>query len=342
MSTMAKYARIFWTEPKDQDVAARNESVSNLQDQFATYTSKASIRLAEALVSALSTGKLPEDVAGIVETAISEKSPAFVLSQNEQQGAVCAAVAALELVRTAPKDEGARNGADVLAASLWSATALQSPLSLEPIEALRVTLMEACRERVQEVATLSRKRQHVPDVGTLTIPEEDPAGSKAQSAYKRATTPVIKALKENADLDREELDFLWWVLADYSNVLESPLAAKEMFNRAIAAGIEAASMLRRLPTDGHRHVTLRLVESTDAITLPEVLDQISADKVHLSRKFKPAVLAETPTVFPLLSALANGDEAKPSSIKLNAREWGARALLEAGIYFLNDRLSGSK
>lgn len=35
MSIMAKYARIFWPDPKDEDVRARNESVELLRKQFA-------------------------------------------------------------------------------------------------------------------------------------------------------------------------------------------------------------------------------------------------------------------------------------------------------------------
>lgn len=342
MSVMAKYARIFWAEPKDADVAARNLSVDTLRKHFGNLDSKAAIRLADAIASSFRTGKLADEFAAIVETAISEPSPAFELVHNQQQGAVCAAVAALELVKSEPIQEGTQVCADVFAVALWSATAFQEPGEIELIEALRTTLFEACRDRVQSVATESRRRKNVPDVGTLTISEADPAGSKAQSNYKRATAPVISALKENAELDREEIDFLWWALADYSNVLKAPLADKCMLVRALAAGIEAASMLRRLPSDGHRHAALRLVDVVEPVTLSELIEQINDDRALLRKPFTDTWVVSLPTVFPLLSALISNDDLSQSAVKLNAREWGARALLEAGIFGLERRVSGSK
>jgi len=98
MSVMAKYARIFWAEPTDADVAARNLSVDALRKHFANLDFKGAVRLAEAIACAFRTGKLADEFAAVVETAINELSPAFELVHHQQQGAVCAAVAALELV----------------------------------------------------------------------------------------------------------------------------------------------------------------------------------------------------------------------------------------------------
>jgi hypothetical protein len=341
MSIMAKYARIFWADPRDADVGARNRSVAALRDQFGALKSREAIDLAAVLVDALG-GKLSSGLSSVVEKAISDESQAFELSGNEQQGTVCAIVAAMALTRTVSIDGGGWTAADAMAAALWSALALQDPIDPAPVEALRKDLLESCRDRVRTVAKLARKRQEVPEVGTLTISETEPTGGRAQAAYKRATAPVIKALKENAELDREEIDFLWWALADHSEVLDCPLADREIMCRAVAVGIDGAAMLRRLPSDGHRHVALRLVGESEELTLGDLVAKLGKNRAVLGRGFAGSWAAGLPTVFPLLAALTAEGEVSGPSVKLDARGWGARAMLEAAILRLEDCAGGSK
>jgi len=341
MSIMAKYARIFWAEPTDADVAARNRSVAKLCAEFSARDSREAIAIAAALVDALAGVQLPPDLSGTIEKAICDESPAFQMSGNELQGVVCAAVAVLDLIRNAPLSGRGWSAPDAMAAALWSGLALQDPLDSALVESLRKDLYDSCRHRVSTVAKQARVRQDVPDVGKLSIPEAEPAGTRAQTAYKRATEPVIKALKENADLDREEIDFLWWTLGDYSGLFDCPLAEKEPFSRAIAVGIEGASKLRRLPSDGHRHVVLRQIGESESLTLEGLVGKLAEDKVQLAHGFVGTWVMEHQSVFPLISALPSGATPRESSVSLAARDWGARALLEAAIIRLEDKLGGT-
>lgn len=340
MSIMAKYARIFWAEPTDVDVAARNRSVAKLRSEFCALDSRKAIAISAALVDALAGIQLPPDLSTVIEKAISDESPAFQMCGNELQGAVCAAVAALDLARAAPLEARGWSTPDVLAAALWSGLALQPPLDNALVEGLRMDVLNACRDRVRTVAKQARARQQVPDVGKLIIPEE-PVGSRAQTAYKRATEPVIKALKENADLDREEIDFLWWALGDHSALFDCPLAEKAPFIRAIAVGIEGASKLRRLPSDGHRHVVLRQIGESESLTLEGLIGKLAQDKARLAHRFAGTWAIAHPAVFPLISALPADAKLRESSVSLDARGWGARALLEAAIIRLEDKLGGT-
>ena len=342
MSIMARYARIFWAEPRDDDVGARNRSVSTLRVKFEALGRREAINVAAVLVNALAGANLPAAFSETVEKAISDESPAFELASNEHQGVVCAVVAALDLVRSAHLDGGGWNAADAMAAALWSGLALQDPLDAALVETLRGEVLLACRDRVRAVAKEARKRQDVPEIGVLTIPEDVPTGGRAQAAYKRATAPVIKALKDNADLDREEIDFLWWALADHSEIFDCPLADRKIMCRAVAAGIEGASMLRRLPSDGHRHVALRLIGCSEQLTLGELVDNLDADRVVLGKAFVGSWAAGLPAVFPLLAALATEAKVAGSSVKLDARGWGAHVLLEAAIVGLERRAGGLK
>ncbi|CAN7783105.1 GTPase-associated system all-helical protein GASH [Cupriavidus necator] len=341
MSIMAKYARIFWAEPSDADVAARNRSVAKLRAEFGALDSRAAISVAAALVDALAGAQLSPDLSKTTEKAISDESPAFQMSGHELQGVVCAAVAALDLARGAPFGGRGWSAPDAMAAALWSGLALQPPLDNALIEVLRKDLHDACRDRVRSVARQARDRQDVPDVGKLTIPEGEPAGARAQTAYKRATEPVIKALKENADLDREEIDFLWWALGDHSGLFDCPLAEKAPFSRAIAVGIEGALKLRRLPSDGHRHVVLRQIGESESLTLEGLVGKLAEDKALLAHGFVGTWAMAHPSVFPLICALPADAKLRESLVSLDARDWGARALLEGAIISLEDKLGGT-
>jgi len=341
MSVMAKYARIFWAEPTDTDVAARNRSVAKLRTEFGALDSRAAIAVAAALVNALAGDELPPDLSKTIEKAISDESPAFQMCGNQLHGAVCAAVAALDLTRDAPLANSGWSAPDAMAAALWSGLALQNPLESASVEVLRMDILEACQQRVRAVAKWARARQDVPDVGTLTISDTDAAIGKAQAMYKRATAPVIRALKENADLDREEIDFLWWALGGHSELFGCPLAKKAEFSRAVAVGIEGAAKLRQLPSDGHRHVVLRQIGESELLTLEQLVGTIAEDKADLADGFASTWASEYPSVFPLINALSVGGGLLESSVSLDARGWGGRALLEAAIIRLEERLGGT-
>lgn len=342
MSIMAKHSQIFWARPTDADVAARNKAVDTLRTMLEEQSTLVAIRTAAAIATSIADGPLPEALATKVQTAINDESPAFVLSGNELQGTVCLAVAALVSFRDSPSEPVEWSNVDAMAAAMWSALAFQDQVEEAKLEALRQELLVASRDRVASAAARGRLRKDVPDVGTLTIDESDPTGRRSTTAYRKATGPVISALKTNQDLDREEIDFLWWVLADHSEILGCPLESKETMPRAVTAGIEGASMLRRLPGDGYRHAVLRRIGTTEDLTLAELITAIGEDRALLGQTFVGKWAAELPTVFPLLSALAGNDNALGGAAVLDARGWGSRALLEASIVAMESRFGDTK
>ncbi|MEG3350265.1 GTPase-associated system all-helical protein GASH [Novacetimonas sp. GS1] len=341
-SIMAKYAYIFWGNPADGDVQARNQAVEALSAYLAALPCRQAINIAAAITRSFSGEALAANLAAKVEDAIVAHAAAFVLRENEQQGVVCLAVSALKLVRAPLADDSGWTAADAIAASLWSALALQDQVEHGKMEELRQDLMTACRDRVRAVAKEARRRHSIPDVGLLTISETDPAGSKANTALRRAIKPVIKAVKENQDLDREELDILWWLMGDYSELLDCPLEEQEPFCRAIATGLEGATMLRRLPSDGLRYAILRCIEKSEALTLAELMAELKTERAELGKVHIGSWAATDLTVFPLISALATTGNIAASSVKLDARGWGARALLEGAIVAMEGRVSGAR
>lgn len=333
MSVMAKYVRIFWPDPKDEDVIRRNAAVVAIQSWITAFEDPSSaIRLASSLADGVADGKARDVFATKVEKAIVEAgSAAFVREEHDLEIIVVALVAALALMRR-ELDGSGWTPADALAAALWSALSFQSPVPEEPVELLRQEVLVAARNRTMLIAERARGRAPIPEIGPLSIPENQPTGTRANAAYRKATEPLVKALRENAELDREELEFLWWKIEDWSEALDAPLSGADPLVRAVVAGIDGASKLRRLPASGHRNVVLRGVPAGDSATLAAMLTALGDHRATLAKSIDAELVGDSSTVFPLLAAISTGDAVRAyADIEREARDWGARALLEGGI-----------
>lgn len=333
MSVMAKYVRIFWPDPKDEDVNRRNAAVETIQSWITTSDDPwSAVHLASALADSVADGLADDTFAVEVERAIvGAGSAAFVRESHDLEIIVVALVSVFDLLRRAP-DNTDGGPVDTLGAALWSALSFQSPVPQEPLELLRQEVLVAARTRTMVIAERSRKRVPVPEIGPLTLSEAQPTGSRANNAYRKATEPLVKALRDNAELDREELEFLWWTIEDWSDALNDRLSDAHPIVRAVISGIDGASKLRRLPASGHRNVVLRGVPAGNPASLTAVLSAISEYRLTLAKSITSEWVAQAPTVFPLLAAIAREDASRSgASIERDAREWGARALLEAGI-----------
>lgn len=138
------------------------------------------------------------------------------------------------------------------------------------------------------------------------------------------------------------IEFLWGILADYSETLDRPMGELEDASRAVAAGLGGAAKLRKLPTDGHRNVVLRNIRQSGDLTLGEVVERLGGDRENLGAPFTSPLIEKAPAVFPLLGALVRGSSDVPgANLKRSPRDWGARALLEAAIVAVNGRRSYS-
>ena len=148
-----------------------------------------------------------------------------------------------------------------------------------------------------------------------------------------ATAGTIDALRYNAALDREELDILWWVLAATSSVLEKPLASLSPVSRAIATGIELGALLRGLPGQSHRNLSVRGVDEVEELSLAGVVDALGDDRPALATSFgSEALVDDAASVFPLLNAIRAGSSALAGAeVRRSLREWCARALLERAV-----------
>lgn len=219
--------------------------------------------------------------------------------------------------------------ADIWAAALWSALGFQPALPDAKREALRAEVLNAARIWSMRQAESARVRVTVKDFEEFVVTGEADGGS---GAFKRATLDTIDALRNNATLDREELDFLWWALLGRSRVLGRTLGAISEPTRIIAMGIEAAELLRRFPAEVHRDIVLRTLDANPSMRLADLIQNIGDDAPALRGVFDNDVVKRNPSVFPLLCAIVGG-AAPPNGAMLtrNVEEWGGRALLEAAL-----------
>ena len=328
---LAQHMRISGLQVLDDDVNSRRLAANDLKAKW-RKPAKVDVLFKRAgeLAIAIGVDVTPsQNLSSEIEAAIQVHASAFLSSERPTDVGVCAAAAFAAMLEDGLGSDG-WTIVNVTATALWSALAFQAPLLDSKREALRVEILNAARAYSMMAAEDARKRSEVPDFAEFGLANDD---AQAKAAFKKATHDTIKALRRNAALDREEIDFLWWTLVSRSCVLKRPFSKIVEPVRLVAAGIEAASYLRRLPCDVHRELVMRHVDDDPKTDLSGLLVSIGEDRAHLVDELaKDAFITANPGVFPLLQALVSGQAgAVGSTEQRSSSEWGARALLEASL-----------
>lgn len=328
MDNLARHMRISGVTISDNDVESRKAAVKSLATLWGKENKVASIvSLAADIAGALGGNGTPSlELGEKVQSSIQKKSPSFLYDERPLDVGICSGMAMISIL-SGPIGNNGWTTAIIYAASLWSALSYQPVLADERREILRLEILEKAANYYAASAEKVRERIHVPDSAKVNIAIED---NVITNNVSEAITATIEALRRNAALDREELDFLWWVQLGHSRLLKKQLSKIDEPVRIVTAGIEAAQILRRLPCEVHREIVLRTLEQNLELDLKELLTVIGTERTVLGEAFMMQHIHAYPTVFPLLHALTTGeiDQINPS-IKRSVSEWGERALLEA-------------
>ncbi|REF89560.1 hypothetical protein DES32_0785 [Methylovirgula ligni] len=341
MADVATHVRIFEPDPSDDFVTKRLAIVDDLADKFIENNDvDALISIVQGIANAcLKGGSMPESLTVLVEAAVREQSTSFVRTGNELQLLALAMLALDKVIAGAEPDRSSISIYDLLAFSTWLALGFQ-PVRAEPkIEALRSELLGNARSLCLRSAARSRERLVVDDIKLDKFAQDS---ADAAPKLTAAINPPIHALQENAILDREEIDFLWWALSDYSTLAEARLSTLSPPVAALAAGVEAAEKLRRIPAEAHKHIVLRHVRQHPPLTLSGLIENIGANREIFASTYENASVRKFPEVFGLLAALDQGQAAKGPAEKLSLEDWAVRALLEAGLLHIVGLLPGAK
>lgn len=331
MKNLALHMRISTLSPTDDEVDSRRAAGAALADTWAKAKgTAAAIGRAEQVAAALFCDSPPATLAEEVQAAVQTHSSSFLVSDRPMEVGICAAVAVNGILETKLNADGFSQ-TDIFATALWSALSFQPALQDAKREAMRVEILEKVRARVMGASELARTRNTVDDFGAFALVEDDEA--KTTTNFKKATGDTIKALRRNAALDREEIDFLWWTLIARSRALKKPLQAIDEPVRAVVAGIEAAQYLRRLPCEVHRELVLRSLNANPSLNLADLILSMGESRKEIVTAYSDSTfVAAQPLVFPLLNAIGTGVvDANGASVERSCEDWGARALLEAGI-----------
>jgi len=340
MTHVAAHIRIFDPDPSDDLVAKRTAAIAEIGKQLIDSKPVDEIlRLANDLAYAAEPdGSFSAGMSQMIEAAIRKSSEAFIAEGRPMEMLVCGMLSALKSLGGAGSISGQTTVNDVFALGLWSALSFQKKRTDAKLEQLRTELMDSAYAHCMKSASRSRERLVVPDTEFKGPEPFDATGmEKALKPFGNA----ISDLRANAAVDREEVDLLWWVLSDWSSILDRRLSTdKVAASAAVASGLEAGFMLRRIPAPAHRHLVLRNVPSGKSMTLLELLTAVGQDRSALAAAFKADVrISQCPAVFPLARALRTG-AAKDANAKVNRsiEDWSARALLEASICRLGSNI----
>lgn len=331
MEKIAVHMRISSVTVSDDDVNSRRSAATSIATSWGKVkTGSTIVSKAADIAKALGGDGTPSSaLGGEIQAAIQKKSSSFLYEERPLDVSVCAGMAVVSMLDSSPSTGGWLI-LDVYAVALWSALAYQPVLETERRENLRREVLDAAANWVAASAEKARQRKDVPDPSSVSI-TIDPS-NVVTSNFKEAMSDTVEALRRNAALDREELDFLWWAQLGRSRLLNRQLSVIAEPTRIVAAGIEGARMLRRLPCEVHREIVLRTLDQDPELDLAEMLAIIGDDRAALRAAFIEADVTAHPTVFPFLYALLTGEVDGPgAAVKRRVSEWGERALLEAGF-----------
>lgn len=331
MENIAVHMRISSVAISDDDVVSRRAAATSLAAKWVKEkTIFAIVAKAAEVAEALGGDGSPNAALGEeVQGAIQKKSPSFLYEERPLEIGVCGGMAMVSMFSGTHGTHG-WTVTDVYATALWSALAYQPVLETARREKLRKEVLDSAMSWVAASTTNARQRTTVPDVKAVNVLIGE--GNKVSNNVNEALTDTVEALRRNAALDREELDFLWWAQLSRSRLLGKQLSAIDEPTRIVAAGIEGAGMLRRLPCDVHREMVLRTLDQNPELDLGELIAAIGEDRSTLGAQFIEGNTARYPTIFPLLRALATGEvSGDGATVKRRVSEWGERALVEAGF-----------
>lgn len=332
MDNLPVHMRISTLTPSNEEVNAHRATIAKLSAAWAKITDPSTILTKSGMVAdALGgDGRPHRDLGMEVQAALQKRASAYLYEERPFDVGICAGMAVLSIVSSTPPDTRGWTVPDVFSAAMWAALSFQPQLPEERRERLRSEVLTGARDRSKASAEKARERTDVSDLGELIVTITE--GEKPATNFKKATTATIDALRRNAALDREELDFLWWVQLDRSRLLGRAISAIDEPLRFVAMAIEAAVHLRRLPADVHYELVVRTVDKDPQLDLEELMKVIGEDRVKLVASFDAGFVAKHPSVFPLLHKLATGQVAVAGADrKRKASEWAAQALLEAGL-----------
>ncbi len=284
--------------------------------------------------------KISEDLGHIVEKRAAGSGElgthvASVLTDDESEvdctdgelySCICAMLAVRQVIAAGG---GLKRG--FMAVSTWSTLSFGAPLSEPRMEALRQEILAHAQRESLQMASRVRQRTEGP---------RGQAGSRSAAAMRRELSETNEALRRNAELDKEDIALLRWLLADESRGLGLPFGEiVRPETAALAMGMELGRLLTVFPTVAHYRLGERFVRELRSPDLRRLIESVGDDRGPLAGLCSGKMVVEAcPSVFPLMTALAGRPvEGRGARIARSLTEWWGRALLESAAAVVGSR-----
>ena len=339
MADVAKYIRIFTSNPDDTYVSKRITAVSAIETVIKKKIIVGDIlEFANELIAALDAPSESNTVINSVAVnALKKNSTSFVADEEQLQLLTCTLLATLQYLEKAKGFKQNTSPEFVLAIALWSGLSFQRPLlEMERLELLRLELLAVTEQMVEEVSLISRDRVPIKIRQAPILPAEKTTEALVKS-IETSYGSTIDNLRKNAILDGEELDILWWILGGWSNLCKVQITSLNPVQTVFINCFEIGKLLKRFPAKAHAFLVCRGVEHNDEFTGKEILEHLGdKEEILVSEINATAVINKYNKIFLVSNFLINKIEVNGIDKKRTLSEWASRALLEISLMNINN------
>jgi hypothetical protein len=266
LSKVFEWSRVTNAAPDDDLVKKRQAVVQGLADELPK-----NLPLMIDCACAAAAGVTPRfeqgaDLILAVVGAIRDQQPAFPesLSENALDVRVVCALVVGEIADRDSKANGAPSAVSQLTSAIVLASLASKPLPAERyLHALVSDLANVCATALNRAADYRRRRINL-ERSVEAINEANDVPTFWKGA-KPKLLQLVRGISANEDIDREELDTLWWAFNGVLQKTEEIFADIPIATAALRAGVELADTVLTPPLPNTRFL-LRRVLSTGRVT----------------------------------------------------------------------------
>ncbi|RKR82161.1 hypothetical protein BDD43_2330 [Mucilaginibacter gracilis] len=337
MADIPKYIRIFEANPTDDFVTKRITAINAIEATIKKkITSKEIFEFANGLLTALENSGSPnETVSGVAVPPLKKSSTSFVADDESLQLLTCTLLATLQHIEKVKAYSQKPSPEYILAIALWSGLSFQQPIAdKEKLELLRKELLATASKIATDISKTSRDRKETKTRPELVAPSDNSwAGyiGSTEASYGK----LIDALRINSQLDREEIDILWWVLGNWSAICQTQITKLNDTQSALIGSIEIGSLLKRFPALAHTHLACRTIANNAEFTGSEILEQLAEYLTNIQRELNAGEAAKYPKMLPVTSFITSAIEVSGIATKRRINEWSSRLLVEVSLVNIN-------
>lgn len=334
MADIPKYIRIFNPSPNDEFVTKRIAAISATETALRKKLNNGELfRITNSLVlSTHSVGNCPAEIVNLVSPSLRKASSSFVVDEEDIQMSVCALLASAQLLEKIKQADKVTHSDLVFALCFLNGLSYRKLESgIEKFEGLRIELIDACREIVNDSLSNVRERKSIKDRQQLQVPQDETVAGLARN-IETTFGSQFDILLSNSRLDREEIDVLWWVINGRSKILGSTITDLSSSQAVIISSLEIGSSLQTLPDEAFIQLACKGVNSDEEFTeddlVRDITPFIAQIESHVQRTLK---ILDCEALFPTLTLLAGKSAEVNSSERRKLKEWANRILLEVTI-----------